>query len=41
MHGGAGGRPPIHGLYSKAAIAERRELRVLLRRFRELLDLAG
>ncbi len=31
MHGGRGGRPPIHGRYTKVAAAERRELRALIR----------
>jgi hypothetical protein len=37
MHGGKGGRPPTHGRYTAAAIAERRRLRELLHRLRELI----
>ena len=39
MHGGEAGRKPTHGRYTKAAIAERREVRVLLRALRELFGL--
>jgi hypothetical protein len=31
MHGGRAGRKPTHGRYSQAAIAERREVRAMLR----------
>jgi hypothetical protein len=31
MHGGRGGRPPMHGRYSKAAVEQRREVRALIR----------
>lgn len=37
VHGGKGGRPPIHGRYTTAAIAERRRLRELLGRLRDLI----
>jgi hypothetical protein len=37
MHGGNAGRKPTHGRYTKAAKAERREVRVLLRAIRELI----
>ena len=37
MHGGRGGRPPIHGRYTKVAAAERRELRALIRAVRAWL----
>ncbi len=38
MHGGKAGRKPIHGRYTKEAIAERQKSRNLLRLLRELLD---
>ena len=38
MHGGKAGRKPTHGRYTKAAIAERREVRAILRALRDLLD---
>lgn len=41
MHGGRAGRKPIHGRFTKAAVAERREWRAMLRRLRELIDAAG
>ncbi len=41
MHGGKAGRKPTHGRYTKAAVAERRKLRAMLRRLRELIDAAG
>ena len=42
MHGGKStGRPAIHGRYTKAAIAERRDFRDALRLLRELIDGAG
>ena len=41
MHGGKGGRPPTHGRYTKAARADRKELREVLRLLRELIDGAG
>ena len=37
MHGARAGRKPTHGRYTKAAIAERRELRDLLRLLREMI----
>jgi hypothetical protein len=37
MHGGKAGRRPTHGHYTKAAIAERRQVRELLRVMHELL----
>lgn len=37
MHGGTGGRPPTHGRFTAAAKAERRRVRELLRRLRELI----
>ena len=37
MHGGKAGRKPTHGLYTKAAIVEKRKWRELLRAMRELL----
>lgn len=40
LHGGAGGRPPIHGRYTKAAIESRREVRAILRAVRDLLAMA-
>jgi hypothetical protein len=36
MHGGKAGRKPIHGRYGKAAIAERRRIRAILRALRAL-----
>jgi hypothetical protein len=41
MHGGHAGRPAIHGRYTKAALASRREWRTILRRLRELIDSAS
>jgi len=38
MHGGAGGRPPTHGRYTKATLQSRREVREILRLVRELID---
>jgi hypothetical protein len=38
MHGGRAGRPPTHGRYTQAAIADRREFREALRQLRELID---
>jgi hypothetical protein len=38
MHGGKAGRKPTHGRYTKAAIADRREVRAILRALRDLLD---
>lgn len=38
MHGGRAGRKPIHGRYSKATLAERREVRTLIRAVRAWLD---
>jgi hypothetical protein len=38
MHGARAGRKPTHGRYTKKAIAERREVRDLLRLLRELFD---
>lgn len=40
MHGGKAGRKPTHGRHTRAAIAERREVRKLIRDVRELLGLA-
>lgn len=37
MHGGKAGRRPTHGRYTKAAIAERGEVRAILRALRKLL----
>jgi hypothetical protein len=37
MHGGKAGRRPIHGRYTRAAIASRRETRELLRVIRKLI----
>ena len=37
MHGGRAGRKPTHGRYTKAAIAERREVRAILRALRALI----
>ena len=34
------GRKPTHGRYTKAAIAEGREVRAIPRRMRDLLDFA-
>jgi hypothetical protein len=41
MHGGKDGRKPTHGRYTKAAIADRREIREALRLLRQLIDGAG
>jgi hypothetical protein len=38
MHGGKAGRPSLHGRYSKATIARRREVRAILRAVRDLID---
>jgi hypothetical protein len=38
MHGGKAGRKPTHGRYTKAAVAERREIHALLGLLRELID---
>jgi hypothetical protein len=38
MHGGKAGRKPTHGRYTKEAIEQRREVRELLRMFRDLID---
>jgi hypothetical protein len=38
MHGGKAGRKPTHGRYTKAAVAERREFRAMLRMLRESID---
>jgi hypothetical protein len=38
MHGGKAGRKPTHGRYRRAAIADRREVRAILRALRDLLD---
>lgn len=35
FHGARGGRPAIHGLYSKRSIAERRDIQELLKASRE------
>jgi hypothetical protein len=35
---GSVGRKPIHGRYSKAAIASRRQVRAILRTVRELIN---
>jgi hypothetical protein len=37
MHGGKAGRKATHGRYTRAAVAERRELRDALRLLRELI----
>jgi hypothetical protein len=37
MHGGKAGRKPTHGRYTRAAKAERRDVRVLLQAIRELI----
>jgi hypothetical protein len=37
MHGGKAGRKPTHGRYAKAAVAERRAMRALLRSLRALI----
>ena len=37
MHGGKAGRPATHGRYTKAARAERRQIRELLRGLRAML----
>jgi hypothetical protein len=38
MHGGKGsGRKPTHGRYTKQAVEERREVRLLLRMLHQLL----
>ncbi len=37
MHGGGGGRKPVHGRYTKAAQDERREVRKLIRHIRQRL----
>ena len=38
MHGGRGGRPTIHGRYTKAVVEERREVRALIRAARACLE---
>ena len=37
MHGGKAGRKPTHGRYTKAAIAERRQVRSLIQTIRRLM----
>jgi hypothetical protein len=37
MHGGKAGRKASHGRYTKAAIADRQEVRAILRALRDLL----
>jgi ribosomal protein L19E len=37
MHGGRAGRKPTRGRYSHAAIAERRDVRALLRSLRDVI----
>jgi hypothetical protein len=41
MHGGKAGRTPTHGRYTKAAIAEKRKWRALLRAMRGLMAAWG
>lgn len=38
MHGGNAGRKPTHGRYTKNTVAERRELKRLLKALRNLLS---
>jgi hypothetical protein len=38
MHGGKAGRKPTDGRYTKAAIADRRKFREILRLLRDLID---
>ena len=38
MHGGNAGRKPTHGRYTTAAIAERRQVRELIRLVRGLMN---
>lgn len=38
MHGGKAGRKPTHGGYTRAAVADRKQVRAILRALRDLLD---
>jgi hypothetical protein len=38
MHGGTGGRPPIHGRFTNAALAERKRWLTVERELRELIE---
>jgi hypothetical protein len=38
MHRGKAGRKPTHGRYTRDAIAERREVRALIRAIRRLIN---
>jgi hypothetical protein len=38
MYGGKAGRKPTHGRHTRAAIAERREVRALIRAIRRLIN---